>query len=44
MIGYSFVQSATDVALLQDVLAPMVLPNRFPLALVLNIETKCAKA
>jgi pyruvate kinase len=42
MIGYSFVQSATDVALLQDALAHLLPPNQPAPALVLKIETKRA--
>ncbi|MBC8161730.1 MAG: hypothetical protein H7Z42_10980, partial [Roseiflexaceae bacterium] len=42
MIGYSFVQSAADVALLQDALAQQLPPERPAPALVLKIETKRA--
>jgi pyruvate kinase len=42
MIGYSFVQSATDVALLQDSLAHMLSPDQPAPTLVLKIETKRA--
>jgi pyruvate kinase len=41
MVGYSFVQSADDVALLQDALADHV-GDRKPPALVLKIETRRA--
>ncbi|MEP7187865.1 MAG: pyruvate kinase, partial [Roseiflexaceae bacterium] len=42
MIGYSFVQSAADVALLQDALAQHLPADRPMPALVLKIETKRA--
>ena len=42
MIGYSFVQSADDVALLQDALAQQLPADRPAPALVLKIETKRA--
>ena len=42
MIGYSFVQSATDVALLQDALAQLRPPDQPAPTLVLKIETKRA--
>lgn len=42
MVGYSFVQADTDVALLLHELAYRVPPDRQPPALVLKIETKRA--
>jgi pyruvate kinase len=42
MIGYSFVQSATDVALLQQALSQLLPPDQPAPALVLKIETKRA--
>ena len=42
MIGYSFVQSAEDVALLQDELASRIAPDQPMPALVLKIETRRA--
>ncbi|MEO7910665.1 MAG: pyruvate kinase [Roseiflexaceae bacterium] len=42
MIGYSFVQSAADVALLQDALAQHLLADQPAPTLVLKIETKRA--
>jgi pyruvate kinase len=44
MVGYSFVQTADDIALLREELARHLAPGRPPLAIIAKIETRRAVA